>query len=261
MAVFHVDSNRSHIIGRRRRNGLSLPLHPLQILATVVIIVLTLLNYLTLCVNIPVHPWRWLSIVLSSLAVLPLLGVYIALALIDPADDEVIANSRGPRTDFDRRQHAHVIQQFYCHVCAVHVTDKAKHCSCCNKCIYAFDHHCIWLNTCVGGKNYRLFLAMLSLVVVGTLFLFLNSLLQFVGSFQDSSSLLQLQPFYPPGEQRRCGLQHGEWRMFVIRRSICNIDDPIVTGGIPGDRRDHRYSRDYHLWIDSLPSRLSCLPM
>ncbi|CAF1218718.1 unnamed protein product [Rotaria sordida] len=184
--------------GKRRRNSYSLPLHYVQIIAIILIFFLILMNYLTLCVNIPTHPWQWLNIVLSSFFILPFFIVFIALNYIDPAENEVIYKSYRPRTDFDRRQHAHVITELYCHVCDVQVTEKAKHCSSCNKCIYSFDHHCIWLNTCIGGKNYRLFLLMLSLIVIGTLFIFLNSLLQFIGSFQglSSSSSLSLKPYY-----------------------------------------------------------------
>jgi palmitoyltransferase len=183
-------------VGRRRINAYSLPLHYVQIIAILVILFLILMNYLTLCVNIPTNPWQWLNIVLSSLAILPFLVVFIILTFIDPAEDEVINKSHGPRTDFDRREHPHVITELYCHVCSVHVTEKAKHCSSCNKCVYSFDHHCIWLNTCIGGKNYRLFLLMLSLIVLGTFIIFINSLLQCIGSFQDSSSSLSLKPYY-----------------------------------------------------------------
>ncbi|CAB3990498.1 probable palmitoyltransferase ZDHHC1, partial [Paramuricea clavata] len=39
---------------------------------------------------------------------------------------------------------------------------KSKHCALCNKCISEFDHHCKWLNNCIGGQNYKLFLICLS---------------------------------------------------------------------------------------------------
>jgi palmitoyltransferase len=202
MAILSFGPTSTPTTGQRRINAYSLPFHYLQILAIVVIVFLILMNYLTLCVNIPTNPWQWLNIILSSLIILPFLIVFITLTCMDPADDEVIHKSHGPRTDFDRRQHPHVITELYCHVCDVHVTEKAKHCSSCNKCIYSFDHHCIWLNTCIGGKNYRLFLIMLSLTVMGTLIIFINSLLQFIGSFQDLSSSLSLKPYYGSGKPR-----------------------------------------------------------
>jgi hypothetical protein len=43
----------------------------------------------------------------------------------------------------------------WCQICDTFVNESSKHCSSCNRCSYGFDHHCNWLNTCVGGKNYR----------------------------------------------------------------------------------------------------------
>lgn len=39
------------------------------------------------------------------------------------------------------------------------------HCRECNRCVHGFDHHCQWLNNCVGAANYRPFLWLLSITI------------------------------------------------------------------------------------------------
>lgn len=49
-----------------------------------------------------------------------------------------------------------------CPDCEVIRTSRSRHCSICNKCVERFDHHCPWVNNCVGIKNHHYFMMFLS---------------------------------------------------------------------------------------------------
>jgi len=58
----------------------------------------------------------------------------------------------------------------FCPYCRIKKTNKIKHCHVCKKCIQGFDHHCNWIDNCVGDNNKTKFLFFVSITMTNLLF-------------------------------------------------------------------------------------------
>ncbi|XP_056594150.1 palmitoyltransferase ZDHHC23-B isoform X1 [Triplophysa dalaica] len=58
----------------------------------------------------------------------------------------------------------------WCSVCKVVRPPRAGHCRICGVCILRLDHHCVWINSCVGQANHSSFLLTLVLFVLTSLY-------------------------------------------------------------------------------------------
>ena len=60
--------------------------------------------------------------------------------------DLVMVNGGAGILDVERRT---------CKKCSFTKPRRTHHCSACRQCVLKMDHHCPWLNNCVGFFNYR----------------------------------------------------------------------------------------------------------
>lgn len=178
----------------RREHGLQLPLHPLQVSGWLALIGLAAGSFLFLVPALPVVLQPAALATLCTLLLLHL-AAHLGAVLIDPAEPALRRTAPVPLPTLDRTKHAHVIEEGSCHLCKVLVSgERTKHCSACNKCVARFDHHCKWLNHCVGGRNYVPFLMCVTTAVAASAFVALLAIAEFVVHHTDHSWLTRNPP-------------------------------------------------------------------
>lgn len=68
------------------------------------------------------------------------------------------AQGHPPATSFTVKSNGEIR---FCKKCQARKPDRAHHCSTCRRCVLKMDHHCPWLATCLGLRNYKPFLLFL----------------------------------------------------------------------------------------------------
>jgi palmitoyltransferase len=53
-----------------------------------------------------------------------------------------------------------------CATCATIKLPRSKHCDVCQRCVMVYDHHCPWINNCIGARNHAVFVLFVFMLIV-----------------------------------------------------------------------------------------------
>ncbi|XP_043223295.1 palmitoyltransferase ZDHHC20-B-like [Amphibalanus amphitrite] len=136
--------------------------------------------------------WAYYQTVMTPIARVP---KQFRLSDADQAQFDAIENRRAQGQLLERHaveQHLPVYNRTmtggavrYCEKCRLIKPDRCHHCSVCSECVLKMDHHCPWVNNCIGFSNYKFFVLFLGYAFAYCVFIALTSLQYFIGFWRD----------------------------------------------------------------------------
>ncbi|ERF72798.1 hypothetical protein EPUS_04233 [Endocarpon pusillum Z07020] len=117
-----------------------------------------------------------------------------------------------------------------CRTCQLAKPARSKHCSICRACVQKADHHCVWINNCVGRNNYLYFLVlMLSLTLLLAYGAYLGyQILHVQIQLQRSSSLPSSSPSSASSLNPHWS-KHLSWSSYTQQWSAMIADHPLIA--------------------------------
>ncbi|CAD8050487.1 unnamed protein product [Paramecium primaurelia] len=105
-----------------------------------------------------------------------LLWCFIVIQIIDP----------GRPKKADEYSQSPFSKKGFCQQCKCPKPERCHHCSICDRCVLQMDHHCPWINTCVGYQNRKQFILLLFYALLFNFITIVSTTKTYLLSFQFS---------------------------------------------------------------------------
>ncbi|XP_076857345.1 palmitoyltransferase ZDHHC12-A [Brachyhypopomus gauderio] len=105
-----------------------------------------------------------LNPILFGSVVLLSVMMYFTVSLMDPGfvltdnDTQIIGDDSNQELEIMIPRNQSFQRPRRCGYCSILQPMRARHCKECKQCVRRFDHHCPWIENCVGERNHRWFL-------------------------------------------------------------------------------------------------------
>ncbi|XP_075041246.1 palmitoyltransferase ZDHHC12 isoform X2 [Mixophyes fleayi] len=109
--------------------------------------------------------WIYLQPLIFVLSVMCSVALYFGVSLMDPGYVHSDIDEKSFPTTEDQEmisQTSNTVRMRRCGYCFLKQPMRARHCKSCQRCVRRYDHHCPWIENCVGENNHCLFMLYLT---------------------------------------------------------------------------------------------------
>ncbi|KAG2388121.1 hypothetical protein C9374_000971 [Naegleria lovaniensis] len=118
---------------------------------------------------------------------------------------------------------------------------RAHHCHICDTCVLRMDHHCPWLNNCVGLENHKYFLSFVIFLAIASIYQFFMIGFGLAGVYSPDPVLLESWDFYAMLEMILSGsvgitmLLFSAWHIYLVLTNQTSIEFQFNKGKEDGE--------------------------